>query len=381
MVSDRLAPFGSTIFTEISALAGLHKATDLGQGYPTFEGPASIKQAAVRALAEESNQYPPSMGIPSLREAVANRWYLDTGSKVDPDTNITITSGATEALAASFLGLINPGDEVILFEPSYDAYPVGCALSGAVPVYITMHAPDFALDVEAVAAAITDRTRAILINTPHNPTGRVFTRDELQGVADLAHRHGLFVISDEVYERMVYEGEHLRIAALDGMAERTVTISSVGKSFSFTGWKTGWTIAPPDLTAGVRAAHQFLTFTTPNPMQHATAAAMRLDDSYYAELVAMYRGKRDRLLSGLEAIGMEAYRPQGTYFVLADHRPFGFEDDVSFVNHLITETGVAAIPPSAFYHVSDEGRNLVRFAFCKDDDVIDTAVAKLASLS
>lgn len=380
MVSDRLAPFGSTVFTEISALAQLHNATDLGQGYPTFEGPAWIKQAAVEALNSKSNQYPPSMGIPELREAVAERWHLDTRSRLAVDKNITITSGATEALAATFLGLFNPGDEVILFEPSYDAYPVGCALAGAIPVYVTMHAPDFAIDLDAVGSSITERTKAILINTPHNPTGRVFTPDELAGIAELALRHDLIVISDEVYERMVFEGEHLRIATLDGMAGRTITISSVGKSFSFTGWKTGWAIAAAQLTSGIRAAHQFLTFTTPNPMQHATAAALCIDDGYYRDLSAMYAGKRDRLLAGLHAIGMKAYTPQGTYFVLADHRRFGFDDDVAFVDHLITEVGVAAIPPSAFYHRSDEGKDLVRFAFCKDDDIIDEAVAKLAAM-
>ena len=380
MVSRRLQPFGSTIFTEISALSRDHGATDLGQGYPTFEGPESVKQAAIEGLRSGWNQYPPSMGIHELRTAVAERWKRDTGLDADPDREITVTSGATEALAATFIGTFDPGDEVILIEPYYDAYPVGCSLSGAVPRYVTLHAPDFRLDPDALEAVVSERTRAILINTPHNPTGRVFDRDELEAAADLCCRHDLIAITDEVYERMTYGVEHVRLATLDGMAERTITISSVGKSFSFTGWKTGWAIAPPLLTAGIRAAHQFLTFTTPNAMQYGTAEALRIGDSYYAELSAMYEGKRDRLVAGLRSIGLEVYEPQGTYFVLADHRPFGFPDDVSFVQHLITQVGVAAIPPSAFYTNSDEGTRLVRFAFCKDDDIIDEALEKLSAM-
>ena len=380
MVSERLQPFGSTIFTEISALSKKHGATDLGQGYPTFEGPESVKQAAIEGLRSGWNQYPPSMGIQELRTAVAERWKQDTGSSADPDREVTVTSGATEALAATFIGTFDPGEEVILIEPYYDAYPVGCALSGAAPRYVTLHAPDFRLDPEALESVVSERTRAILINTPHNPTGRVFDRDELEAVADLCRRHDLIAITDEVYERMTYDVDHVRLATFDGMAERTITISSVGKSFSFTGWKTGWAIAAPELTAGIRAAHQFLTFTTPNAMQYGTAAALRIEDSYYAELAGMYQSKRDRLVAGLRSIGLEVYEPQGTYFVLADHRPFGFEDDVSFVHHLITEVGVAAIPPSAFYTNSDEGERLVRFAFCKDDEIIDEALEKLAAM-
>ncbi len=380
MVSQRLQPFGSTIFTEISALSRQHGATDLGQGYPTFEGPESVKLAAIEGLRNGWNQYPPMMGMEELRTAVAHRWRSDTGLIADADREITVTSGATEALAATFIGTFDPGDEVILIEPYYDAYPVGCALSGAVPRYVTLHAPEFRLDADALAEVVSDRTRAILINTPHNPTGRVFDRTELEAVADLCRTHDLIAITDEVYERMVYDVEHVRLATLDGMAERTITISSIGKSFSFTGWKTGWAIASPELAAGIRAAHQFLTFTVPNPMQYGSAAALRIDDSYYTELTTMYRAKRDRLVAGLRGIGLEVYEPQGTYFVLADHRPFGFADDVSFVQHLITEVGVAAIPPSAFYANSDEGSRLVRFAFCKDDEIIDEALEKLSAM-
>ncbi len=380
MVSQRLQPFGSSIFTEISALSRQHAATDLGQGYPTFEGPVEVKEAAIEGLRTGWNQYPPSMGLAQLRTAIADRWHLDTGIRVDPDHEVTVTSGATEALAATFIGTFDPGDEIILIEPYYDAYPVGCALSGAVPRFVTLEAPGFRLEPEALERVISPRTRAILVNSPHNPTGRVFDRAEMGAVADLCVRHDLIAITDEVYERMVYVPEHVRLATLPGMRDRTITISSIGKSFSFTGWKTGWAIAPTHLTAGVRAAHQFLTFTTPNAMQYGSAAALRMDDSYYADLTELYRAKRDRLVTGLRSIGMEVFEPEGTYFALADHRRFGFPNDVAFVEHLITEVGVAAIPPSAFYQTTDEGSHLVRFAFCKDDAVIDEALSKLADL-
>lgn len=380
MVSERLKPFGSTIFTEISALARRHGATDLGQGYPTFEGPASVKEAAIDGLRNGWNQYPPSMGMEVLGSAIAERWRLDTGFVVDRETEITVTSGATEALAASFIGTFDQGDEVILFEPYYDAYPVGCALAGAVPVIVTLHAPDFRIDAELLREAITSRTKAIVVNTPHNPTGRVFGRDELEAVAAVCREHDLIAITDEVYERMVYDVEYVRLAELDDMSARTISISSIGKSFSFTGWKTGWAIARPELTAGIRAAHQFLTFTVPTAMQYGSAFALGLDQSYYTDLTDMYLAKRNRLVRGLTGLGFGVHEPQGTYFVLADHTRFGFADDVAFVNHLITDVGVAAIPPSAFYTESDEGRNLVRFAFCKDDATIDEALDKLARL-
>lgn len=380
MVSQRLEPFGSTIFTEISALARAHDATDLGQGYPTFEGPDSVKQAAIDGLRTGWNQYPPSMGMEVLRSAIAERWRLDTSIDADRDAEITVTSGATEALAATFIGTFDPGDEVILIEPYYDAYPVGCALSGAVPVFVTLHAPDFRLDLQALEDVVTERTRAIVLNSPHNPTGRVFGGAELEAVAALCLRHDLIAITDEVYERMVYDVPYTRLAELDDMWSRTISISSIGKSFSFTGWKTGWAIAQPELTAGIRAAHQFLTFTVPTAMQYGSAFALGIDESYYRDLRTMYHAKRDRLVAGLEEIGFDVFEPEGTYFVLADHTRFGFADDVAFVNHLITEVGVAAIPPSAFYSVSDEGRSLVRFAFCKDDGTIDEALDKLSTL-
>lgn len=379
MVSKRLQPFGSTVFTTITAKAREHDAIDLGQGYPSWEGPEFVKRAAANAVWNESNQYPPSMGIPALGKAIARRWLSDTGMELDPVESVTVTSGCTEALAATFLGLFDPGDEVVLFEPAYDAYPVGCALADAVPRYVTLHAPDFTFDERELRSAFTDRTRAIVVNTPHNPTGRVFGEDEMSLIAELAQEHDVTVVTDEVYERMVYDGRHIRMATLPGMWERTLTLSSIGKSFSLTGWKTGWAIGPPHLTSAVRSAHQFLTFTTANPMQHGAAAALAARDEYYDELLDGYRSRRDLLVGGLRSVGFEVSVPAGAYYVLADHTAFGHEDDVAFVHHLIEEVGVAAIPPSAFYHQSDEGRRLVRFAFCKDIEVLEAALERMSS--
>ncbi len=380
MVSQRLARFGSTVFTEISALARKHGAIDLGQGFPGWEGPAFVKAEAARALEHESNQYPPSMGIPVLRQAITDRWRKDTAMAIDPDANVTVTSGCTEALAATFLGLFEPGDEVILFEPYYDAYPVGCSLSGAIPRFVTLRPPDFAVHEEELRAAFNQQIRAIVVNTPHNPTGHVFTRAELQLVADLCIEYDVIAITDEVYERIVYDGSHLRLATFPGMWERTLTLSSIGKSFSLTGWKTGWAIGPEPLTGAVRAAHQFLTFTTPNPMQYGSAAAVAAPDAYFDELVASYRSKRDLLAGGLQDLGFDVFTPAGAYYILADHRRFGFADDVSFVHHMVEQAGVAAIPPSAFYSDPADGKDLVRFAFCKTEPVLVEALSRMRAL-
>lgn len=379
-VASRLAPFGSTVFTDITRLALEREAINLGQGFPNWDGPDFVKEAAVTAIRSAGNQYPPSMGIPELRGAIAARFERDTGIAVDPATHVTVTSGCTEALAASFLGLVEPGDEVILIEPTYDAYPVGCALAGAVPRYVTLRPPSFRLTEDGLQEALTPRTRAIVVNTPHNPTGRVLDDEELGLVAALCRENDLIAVTDEVYERMVYRGRHRSLATLPEMWNRTVTLSSLGKSFSLTGWKTGWAVAPAHLTAGVRAAHQFLTFTTPNPMQHGAVAALGAPDEYYEELRESYRRRRDLLAGGLAEIGFRVFVPEGTYFLMADHGVFGFDDDVAFVHHLIREVGVAAIPPSAFYHRKEDGASLVRFAFCKDEATLHEALERLAAL-
>ena len=380
-IAQRLAAFGETIFTEISQLALAHGAINLGQGFPNFDGPDFVKDAAVEAIRAGHGQYARMFGIPELCRTIAERFATDTGLTIEPDAQVTVTSGCTEALAASFMGLVNPGDEVVLFEPYFDSYRACVAMAGAVPRFVTLRPPDFALDEAQLRGAFSNRTRVILVNTPHNPTGKVFSRAELELIAALCREHDVIALTDEVYERLVFQGEHIRLATLEGMAERTVTLSSLGKTFSLTGWKIGWAIAPPPLTAGVRAAHQFLTFATATPLQHAAVAALRAPDAYYRDFLAAYRKRRDLLVDGLARIGFEVYPPHGTYFVLADHTPFGFEDDVSFCRHLIEHVGVAAIPPSFFYATPEHGRSLVRFAFCKDEPVLREALGRLSSLA
>ncbi len=376
----RLQEFGETIFAGITELARVHDAVDLGQGYPNFDGPEFVKEAAMEAIRTGRNQYARMYGEPVLNEEIAKRFEKDTGMVADPDTEITVTSGCTEALASACLGLLEPGDEVIVLEPFYDAYVVDTVLANGVPRYVTLLAPEFRVDPEAIRDAVTERTRAIIVNTPHNPTGRVFDQGEMQALADICIEHDLIAISDEVYEHMVYQGEHISLAALPGMWERTVTCSSVGKTFSLTGWKIGWAIAPPPLTAGLRAAHQFVTYSASTPMQFGAAAALAAGNDYYDELLAGYGMRRDLLVAGLESVGFELFQPQGAYFVYANHTPFGFVDDVAFVEHLIREVGVAAIPPSAFYHDSAAGSDFVRFSFCKNVSTLEAALDRLEAL-
>ncbi len=380
--SDRLQPFGVTVFSEMTALAAEHDAINLGQGFPNWSGAGFVKQAAAESLASgELDQYPPSSGIPELRVAIANRYGPLLGRDLDPDREVTVAAGCTEALAASFLGLINPGDEVILIEPFYDAYPVYVAMAGAIPKFLQLKGPDFALDIDRLRDLFSTKTKAIVLNTPHNPTGRVFTNVELSAVADLCREFDVVVISDEVYEEMTYGPEHIRIASLPGMWERTLTLSSLGKTFSLTGWKLGWAVGPPGLTMGLRSAHQFLTFTTATPIQAGGVAALRAPESFYHELRSSYRTKRDLLAEGLSAIGFDVHMPDGTYFLMAGFSEFGFEDDREFARFLVEKAGVAAIPPSAFYDSVDGGRDLIRFAFCKDEPTLQNALDRLTVLN
>ncbi|MDP9144535.1 MAG: aminotransferase class I/II-fold pyridoxal phosphate-dependent enzyme [Actinomycetota bacterium] len=380
-VADRLASFGVTIFSEMTALALEHDAINLGQGFPNWDGVDFVKDAAARSLEKGgSDQYPPSQGLPALRDAIADRYGPLLGRTIDPATEVTITCGCTEALAASFLGLINPGDEVILIEPYYDAYPVFVAMTGAVPKYLTLRPPTFDLDPDQLGAAFSSKTRAIVVNNPHNPTGRVFTDEELTAIAALCVEFDVIAITDEVYEEMVYDSEHRRLATYEGMWDRTLTLSSIGKTFSLTGWKVGWGIAPAGLTAGLRSAHQFLTFTTPTPVQNGAVAAMGAPDGFYRDLRSGYSRKRDLLADGLEAVGFEVYRPQGTYFMMAGFKGFGFSDDRSFCRHLAERARVVAIPPSVFYHRPEDGSSLVRFAFCKDEAILTEALSRLQLL-
>lgn len=376
-MAARVAAFGETIFTPISALAARHKAVNLGQGFPNFDGPAFVKEAAIAAINAGHNQYAPMYGIPALRAAIAD-WFADGSERsIDPDHEVTVTTGCTEAIPATLLGLVNPGDEVILFEPYYDSYRACLSLAGAIPRFVTLRPPDFHFDEDELRSAFSAKTRAIIVNTPHNPTGKVYDRAELELIASLCHEHDALAITDEVYERLIFEGEHIRLASLPGMYERTVTLSSLGKTFSLTGWKVGWAVAPAELTRGVRAAHQYLTFATATPFQHAAVVALRAPHSYFDEFLDAYRRRRDLLVDGLAELGFKVAPPAGTYFVLADHTPFGFADDVTFCRHLIEHVGVAAIPPSAFYHDPADGRSLVRFAFCQTEKTLAEALDRM----
>ena len=377
--SDRLQSFGVTIFTEMSDLARKHGAINLGQGFPDWDGAEFVKEAAARAtLAGGHDQYPPSPGIPELRSALAEHYSPLLGKRLDPETEITVTSGCTEALAAAALGLINPGDEVILIEPYYDAYPADVAMAGGVLRHVTLRPPEFTLDIGELQEAITPATKAVFFNNPHNPTGRVFTEAEVAGLARLCVENDVIAISDEVYEEMTYDGAgHRRLATFDGMWERTLTLSSLGKTFSLTGWKVGWAIGPPDLTNSLRAAHQFLTFTTPTPVQHGAVAALEAPPSFYQAMRDSYQNKRDLLAAGLADSGFEVHLPQGTYFLMADHPGEG--DDREFCFDLIERAGVVAIPPSVFYSHPADGASLIRFAFCKEEDTLREALERIAA--
>ena len=378
--AHRLDGLGTTIFAEMSALALATGSVNLGQGFPDTDGPPEVAEAAVRAIHDGLNQYPPGPGVPDLRLAVAEHQKRFYALDLDPDTEVVVTTGATEAIAAALLGLVDPGDEVVALEPFYDSYAACIQMAGGVRVPITLRAPDFRLDLDRLRAAVTDRTRLILLNTPHNPTGTVLTEEELAAVADLAVERDLVVVSDEVYEHMSFETPHRPIATYPGMADRTLTISSGGKTFSFTGWKVGWATGPAHLVRAVLMAKQFLTFVSGAPFQPAVAVGLRLPDDYFVGLRDGLRSKRDRLVDGLRASGLTAYVPQGTYFVTADVRPLGYDDGVTFCRDLPHRVGVVAIPHQVFYDDVEAGRPLVRLAFCKRDEVLDEAVSRLARL-
>ncbi|WP_435593536.1 pyridoxal phosphate-dependent aminotransferase [Nocardia sp. bgisy118] len=381
----RLAEFGTTIFAEMSALAERTGAINLGQGFPDTDGPETVREAAVRALRDgRGNQYPPGLGVPELRTAIAahqQRWYA---LSFDPDREVLVTAGATEALAASLLGLLEPGDEVIALEPYYDSYAACIAMAGGqrVPVALRPNGGSFRLDLDELQTAVTNRTRLLLVNTPHNPTGTVLTREELQAIAELAVARDLLVVTDEVYEHLVFDGaEHVPLAALPGMRERTVTIGSAGKTFSFTGWKVGWATATPELIDAVRSAKQFLTFVCSGPFQYAVAEALALPDSYFADFRADMSAKRDVLTTGLRRAGFQVFDPAGTYFVTTDIRPLGEVDGTAFCWSLPERAGVVAIPNAVFYDQPKAGEPFVRFAFCKRKDVLDEAVGRLERLT
>jgi N-succinyldiaminopimelate aminotransferase len=377
--AGRLDGLGTTIFAEMSALAVATSSINLGQGFPDTDGPAEIIEAAVEALRGGMNQYPPGPGIPALRAAIAAHDVRFHGLSYDPDTEVLVTTGATEAIAAAVLGLIEPGDEVIALEPYYDSYAANIAMAGGVRVPVTLRPPDFRLDTDRLRDAVTRRTKAILLNTPHNPTGAVLNAEELAAIAALCLEHDLVVIADEVYEHLVYDGVHTSIATLPGMRERTVRISSGGKTFSFTGWKIGWACAPPDLLAAVRGAKQFLTYVSGAPFQPAIAAALALPDGYYTGLRDGLRERRDQLAAGLGTLGLEVFVPAGTYFLTTDVRPLGYDDGMAFCRDLPIRAGVVAIPHQVFYDDKVAGAPLVRWAFCKRPEVLTAALERLTA--
>ncbi|MFE6399857.1 pyridoxal phosphate-dependent aminotransferase [Streptomyces alboflavus] len=392
LLNRRLAEFGTTIFAEMSALAVRTGAINLGQGFPDTDGPDEVREAAVRALRDgRGNQYPPGPGVPELRAAVAEHQARVYGLSYDPDREVLVTAGATEAIAASLLALVEPGDEVIALEPYYDSYAASIALAGGTRVPVTLRPRDgrFVLDLDELRDAVTPRTRLLLLNTPHNPTGTVLTREELAAIAELAVERDLLVVTDEVYEHLVFTDEttpaHLPLASFPGMRERTVTIGSAGKTFSFTGWKVGWVTSTPELVTAVRSAKQYLTFVASGPFQYAVAEALALPESYFTGVREDLRAKRDLLSAGLTAAGFEVYRPQGTYFITTDIRPLGDDrshggDGFAFCRALPERAGVVAIPNAVFYDHREAGAPFVRFAFCKRTEVLANAVERLKAL-
>lgn len=384
-LTSKLQGFGSTIFAEMTALATATGSINLGQGFPDYDGPREVLEAAIDAIRSGRNQYPPGSGVPELRAAIAEHQERFWGLRYDPDTEILVTAGATEALAGALLGILETGDEVALLEPMYDSYQACIALAGAITRPVTLRPPTYAFDPDELRAAITPRTRVLLLNTPHNPTGVVLDLEQLRVIADLAIRHDLIVISDEVYEHLTYDGiRHHSIAELPGMRERTLVVSSGGKTFNTTGWKVGWLCGPSELVAAARAAKQFLTYVSSGPFQPAIAVGLRLPDAYFTELAADLQTKRDRLMSGLREAGFEVFGPAGTYFVTVDIRPLAPDGDgYAFCRSLPERCGVVGIPNVVFYDRArhHEGRHLVRFAFCKRLESIDEAVTRLKALS
>ncbi len=398
LLNRRLAEFGTTIFAEMSALALKTGSINLGQGFPDTDGPEEIREAAVRALRDgRGNQYPPGPGVPELRTAITAHQQRRYGLSYDPDTEVLVTAGATEAIAAALLALVEPGDEVIALEPYYDSYAACIAMAGGTRVPVTLRPSEaprdgvaqrhFRLDLDELRAAVTDRTRLLLINTPHNPTGTVLTREELAAIAELAVERDLLVITDEVYEHLVFDdAEHIPLATFPGMRERTVSIGSAGKTFSFTGWKVGWVTAAAPLVTAVRSAKQFLTYVASGPFQYAVAEALALPDSYFDAFRADMLAKRDVLATGLTEAGFGVFRPAGTYFVTTDIRPLGPElsrngDGFAFCRALPELAGVVAIPNAVFYDHRDAGAPFVRFAFCKKVSVLEEAVDRLKKLA
>ncbi len=385
-LSDKVSYFTESVIREMTRQAMLHGAINLAQGFPDFPAPAEIKKAAQEAIAADVNQYAITWGAKSLRNAIARQMHAWQGVPVDPETQVTVCCGSTEAMISTLLAVCNAGDEVVIFEPYYENYGPDSILSGAKPRFVKLRPPatpngEWTFDERELRAVFHKHTKAIIVNTPNNPTGKVFTRAELETIRDLCVEFDVLAITDEIYEHILYDGtQHVSIASLDGMQDRTITINGMSKTYSVTGWRVGWTIAPPRITDAIRKVHDFLTVGAPAPLQEAGAAALSLPESYYRNLAEGYRKRRDRLLPALTEAGFQCFLPRGAYYVMTDIRTFGFPDDLAFTKHLVSQIGVAAVPGSSFYRDPKDGAQQVRFAFCKRDETLDEAAHRLKKL-
>ena len=381
LLSRKAAQFTESVIREMTRLANLHGAVNLAQGMPDFPAPQEIKEIACRAIMSDVNQYAITWGAPRFRNAIAEKTGRHLGLDIDPEREITVTCGSTEAMIASLLAVIDPGDEVIVFEPFYENYGPDAILSGAIPRYVTLQPPDWSFDSDRLAAAFNERTRAIIINTPNNPTGKVFSREELQRIAELCMRWDVIAVTDEIYEHILYDGSsHCAMATLDGMRDRTITINGLSKTYSVTGWRVGYAIASAALTAGIRKVHDFLTVGAAAPLQEAGAAALGLPDSYYRELASAYQQRRDTLLDGLQRAGLRCSVPRGAYYIMADISAVTALDDLEFTGHLVRDVGVAVVPGSSFFHRASDGSRYIRFCFCKRESTLLEAARRLQGI-
>jgi len=382
IISYKAEQFTESVIREMTRQAQMHGAINLAQGFPDFSAPEEIKLAACDAIMADINQYAITWGAKTFRDAIAEKtsWYL--GMEVDPEREITVTCGSTEAMMAALMAIVNPGDEVVVFEPFYENYGPDAILSGATPRFVPLHPPDWSIDPGELAAAFNNNTKAIIINTPNNPTGKVFSREELELIGEQCARWNAIAVTDEIYEHILYNGrQHVAIATLDGMRDRTITINALSKTYSVTGWRVGYTIAPQAITQAIRKVHDFLTVGAAAPLQEAGARALRLPRSYYSELSTLYAERRDRILEVLKEVGFKFNDPDGAYYIMADIRPFGYDDDMKFAEFLVREIGVAVVPGSSFYHKPEMGRTQVRFCFCKRDETLVAARDRLKKLS
>ena len=380
--SDKAARFTESVIREMTRLANTHGAVNLSQGFPDFPAPEELKEAAARAIAANINQYAVTWGAPNLRQAIAAKFERSYGVHVDADKEVTVCCGGTEAMVASMMALLNPGDEVVTFEPFYENYGPDAILAGAVPKFVTLRTPDWSFDPGELRAAFSNKTRAIIMNSPHNPTGKVFTLEELNLIASLCQEFDVVAVTDEIYEHILYDGNvHTPMATLPGMKDRTITINSMSKTYSVTGWRVGWTIAPEWITGAIRKVHDFLTVGAAAPLQDAGAVALALPQSYYDELNAKYAERRTRMLGILDACGFTVYKPGGAYYTIVDTRPLGWTHDVEFARYLVKEIGVAVVPGSSFYQDPEKGRTQIRFAFSKKKETFDEAERRLKKLT